>query len=181
MGTWNVNGKFPREDLTPWLAEGAYDLGQGGPGGQGRPKINMPDVYVLGLQEMVDLTATNVALGTQSDKRSKQWLATFEQQLNAAAGAVYGPASSLPGGPMEFVCVGSRYLVGVSIAVYVQARWRRFVGEVADAVAPVGVMGVMGNKGGASVRLRIADSTLCFVCAHLAAHRGAVADRKSVV
>ena len=30
-----------------------------------------------------------------------------------------------------------------------------------------------------SIRLRIFDSTLCFVCAHLAAHRGAVAQRNA--
>jgi len=53
------------------------------------------------------------------------------------------------------------------------------VGDVQDAVAPVGVMGVMGNKGAAAVRLRIADSSFCFVCAHLAAHRGAVAQRNA--
>ncbi|RYY34588.1 hypothetical protein EON62_03160, partial [archaeon] len=48
-----------------------------------------------------------------------------------------------------------------------------------DAEAPVGVMGVMGNKGGASVRFKLFDSTFCFVCAHLAAHRGAVAQRNA--
>lgn len=44
VGTWNVNGKFPREDLTPWLAEGAYDHLEKG----SDVKINMPDLYVVG-------------------------------------------------------------------------------------------------------------------------------------
>lgn len=44
VGTWNVNGKFPREDLTPWLAEGAYDHLESG----SDAKIHMPDVYVVG-------------------------------------------------------------------------------------------------------------------------------------
>lgn len=128
---------------------------------------------------MVDLTATNVALGGESPKRHKQWLGALEQHLNAAAGSVYGPSASMPGGPAEYVLVVTRYLVGVMIAVYAQRRWAGSVREVQDAVAPVGVMGVMGNKGGAAVRLRIADSTFCFVCAHLAAHRGAVAQRNA--
>lgn len=38
IGTWNVNGKWPKEDLTAWLCEGAD--ADGG--------ANMPDIYVVG-------------------------------------------------------------------------------------------------------------------------------------
>ena len=199
VGTWNVNGKFPKEDITPWLCQGADT--------DAKVALNLPDVYVVGLQEMVDLTATNVALGGESKQRSKAWISLLEERLNAA---------SPPSSDAAYECVGSRYLVGICIAVFVKARWRRAVTEVQDNVAPVGVLGVMGNKvrasqaryasmcrlvwqhvtanpmassisisiprpvqGGASIRLRIFDSTFCFVCAHLAAHRGAVTQRNA--
>ncbi len=38
-------------------------------------------------------------------------------------------------------------------------------------IVGVGVMGMLGNKGGASVRMTVFDSAMCFTCAHLAAHR----------
>lgn len=37
----------------------------------------------------------------------------------------------------------------------------------------------MGNKGGAAIRFKLMDSTLCFVCSHLAAHRENVAGRNA--
>lgn len=40
-------------------------------------------------------------------------------------------------------------------------------------------MGVMGNKGAVLVRLSLYDSTLCFVCAHMAAKRANVQGRNS--
>jgi hypothetical protein len=43
----------------------------------------------------------------------------------------------------------------------------------------VGVMGIAGNKGGVSIRLQFYDSTLCFICTHLAAHRENIAGRNS--
>jgi hypothetical protein len=36
-----------------------------------------------------------------------------------------------------------------------------------------------GNKGAAALRLRLYDSTLCFVCSHLAAHQNNVAGRNA--
>ena len=38
---------------------------------------------------------------------------------------------------------------------------------------------MIGNKGGASIRFRFYDSTMCFVCSHLAAHRGNVSGRNA--
>lgn len=47
------------------------------------------------------------------------------------------------------------------------------------STARVGVMGVMGNKGATAVRLNLYDSTLCFVCAHMAAKRANVTGRNA--
>ena len=49
---------------------------------------------------------------------------------------------------------------------------------VATTVA-TGLLGMMGNKGGAAIRFRLLDSTVCFVCSHLAAHRENVAGRNA--
>lgn len=45
--------------------------------------------------------------------------------------------------------------------------------------ARVGMMGVMGNKGAVVVRLSLYDSTLCFVCAHMAAKRANIQGRNA--
>ncbi len=119
------------------------------------------------LQEMVDLNATNVTLTGASLKRASQWQDALERTLNMVA----------PTPDDAYVCVGSKVLVGVYICVFVKVRHKLFVGDVQEAVAAVGVMGVMGNKGGAAVRLRVYDSSLCFVCAHLAAHQNAISER----
>lgn len=119
---------------------------------------------------MVDLTVTNVTMGgAASKKASAQWASLLESALNEG---VRAPEN-------RYEQLGSRCLVGLNIVAFVKARFRQHVADVQDAEAPVGIMGVMGNKGGVSLRLRIFDSTFCFVCAHLAAHRGAVAQRNA--
>ena len=42
VGTWNVNGKMPRESLAPWLLDGASE------GGAGGAPVDLPDIYVVG-------------------------------------------------------------------------------------------------------------------------------------
>ena len=53
-----------------------------------------------------------------------------------------------------------------------------FISLLAASTA-TGLLGMMGNKGGAGIRMRINDSSVCFVCAHLAAHREKVAERNA--
>lgn len=159
VGTWNVNGKFPKEDISAWLTEGAD------------ADVYLPDVYVVGLQEMVDLTAANVVAQAQCGKRSKEWLVLLQETLSkASSGGKEGE---------RFELLGTHYLVGVMIAVLVKKKYRPFITGLQEATAAVGLFGVGGNKGGTALRFRLFDTTFCFVCAHLAAHQNAVAQRNN--
>ncbi len=72
--------------------------------------------------------------------------------------------------------VHTKYLVGLLICVFARDAVLPHIKDVRGTTLGVGVMGMLGNKGGASVRMTVFDSSMCFVCTHLAAHRG-----KSVV
>lgn len=154
-----MNGKFPKEDISAWLTEGAD------------ADVYLPDVYVVGLQEMVDLTAANVVAQAQCGKRSKEWLVLLQDTLSkASSGGKEGE---------RFELLGTQYLVGVMIAVLVKKKYRPFITGLQEATAAVGLFGVGGNKGGAAMRFRLFDTTFCFVCAHLAAHQNAVTQRNN--
>ncbi|EJK59912.1 hypothetical protein THAOC_19817 [Thalassiosira oceanica] len=159
IGTWNVNAKGKDEDLSSWLCA---DWQTHGP----------PDVVVAGFQEMVDLNAVNVAVENKSQQRSQFWVDRIAATLNSRQNTL--------GDPMRtYVQLEAKYLVGLLVVVFVKAPHRSRVKYVHSNSVGVGVMGVMGNKGGVSVRLQFYDSTLCFICTHLAAHRENVAGRNA--
>ena len=66
IGTWNVNGKKVEEDISKWLFAGGSQR---------------TDIFVLGLEEMVDLTASTVVSESQSQKRSQMWLEMVQTAL----------------------------------------------------------------------------------------------------
>lgn len=108
---------------------------------------------------------------------------------------------------MLILQVGEKHLVGILILVFVKEMHTKNIKEVYGATVGVGLMGMAGNKGGASIRFKFYDSQLCFgelvgekknmhgyiflkhplppsppifpVCAHLAAHRENVEGRNS--
>lgn len=61
MGTWNVNGKKPTEDLSTWLVVEPY-----------------PDVYCIGFQEIVDLNASSLLIDHNA---TKPWEDLIEKTL----------------------------------------------------------------------------------------------------
>jgi len=110
---------------------------------------------------MVDLSATNVALAGESIARAKEWQNWLLQTLNAEA---------LDEHSDEVVPVASQALVGVYACAFVKKKHLPFLHDVDVTTTAVGMMG-MGNKGAVCLRFRLHDSTFCFVCSHLAAHR----------
>ncbi|CAM9113698.1 unnamed protein product [Ectocarpus sp. 13 AM-2016] len=152
-GTYNVAGKKSEgEDLGPWLKQCTGE----------------PDIYALGFQEIVDLNAVNVAV---SDSKSQQRAAIWRQELE----------KFLSTKRSRYTLIEHRSLVGIVLFVYVRANHIQdgAVKDVQATTARVGMMGVMGNKGAVVVRLSLYDSTLCFVCAHMAAKRANVLGRNA--
>jgi len=158
-GTWNVNAKGKEESLDAWLCA------DWGPNGQ-----HAPDVVAVGFQEIVDLNAVNVAVDNKTQQRSQFWVERLRSTLSAATG--HDPARG-------YVLLTQRSMVGLLICVFVKTVHQERVRYVNSGQVGVGVMGMMGNKGGVSIRLQFYDSTLCFVCSHLAAHRENVTGRNA--
>ncbi|KAM7452960.1 hypothetical protein BLSTO_06299 [Blastocystis sp. subtype 1] len=101
LGTWNVNGKKIDENINIWLTGSVT----------GKPTA---DIYVVGLEEMVDLTATTVVLESQSQKRAAVWVEMVEKALNRTAKSE----------ETTYVLVEQQILVGVFLCVYVRKSLR---------------------------------------------------------
>ena len=57
--------------------------------------------------------------------------------------------------------------------------WFDLICSFIATTAATGLLGMMGNKGGAAIRFKLMDNSICFVCSHLAAHRENVAGRNA--
>jgi inositol polyphosphate 5-phosphatase INPP5B/F len=157
VGSWNVNAKGKEEPLDQWLrADWA--------------KAGLPDIVAVGFQEIVDLNAVNVAVDNKTQQRSHFWIERLASTLNAGSG-------NDPN--RQYVMLMQKSMVGLLICVFSKQVHESRVKYVNASSVGVGVMGMMGNKGGVSIRMQFYDSTFCFVCSHLAAHRENVTGRNA--
>lgn len=132
----------------------------------------MPDIVAVGFQEIVDLNAVNVAVDNKTQQRSQFWVDRLTTTLNSRCGGNADPNRS-------YVILTQKSMVGLLICVFVKSVHAPRVKYVNATSVGVGVMGMMGNKGGVSIRMQFYDSSLCFVCSHLAAHRENVTGRNA--
>ncbi|KAF0711931.1 hypothetical protein As57867_004966, partial [Aphanomyces stellatus] len=158
-GTFNVNAKKPvsvaeSAKLLYWLRGSHEDK-------------STPDVVAVGFQEIVDLNAVNVVVNNMSGPRSAQWEESILSALNSYVS------------DNGYQVVMHKHLVGILLLVFVRREHAPYVTEVIGTTAGVGIMGMMGNKGGVAIRMKLYDSPICFVCAHLAAHTHNVAGRNA--
>jgi phosphatidylinositol-bisphosphatase len=149
-GTWNVNAKKQEGALDEWLLHA---------------NTTAADIYAIGFQEIVDLNAMNVALDSSKTlSRSQFWHEKIMESLSTLTDNMY-------------YLVGTKSLVGLLLCVYAKDRLSPHISDLRVNTIGVGVMGMLGNKGAVSVRLSVFDSSIAFVCAHLAAHRENVVGR----
>eukprot|EP00123_Amoebidium_parasiticum_P018177 comp24124_c0_seq2/m.43765 comp24124_c0_seq2/g.43765 ORF comp24124_c0_seq2/g.43765 comp24124_c0_seq2/m.43765 type:complete len:870 (-) comp24124_c0_seq2:278-2887(-) len=110
-----------------------------------------PDIYALGFQEL-DLSAQAFLLN--GSVREDYWAQAVEEALSKKG---------------KYLKVRSQQLVGMLLMVYVHESLVPNIRDCDAAMCGVGIMGVMGNKGAVVIRLRLFNTTLCFLNCHLAA------------
>ncbi|CAB1120216.1 unnamed protein product [Ectocarpus sp. CCAP 1310/34] len=159
-GTWNVAGRKldSAEDMGLWLDVDKLDE-------EGDTSVP-PDIFVIGFQEVVELSAQNVVmdsfLDTQSRTNSLQWFTHVYAYL-AQYGERYG---------VRYAMVTEQRLLGTYMLVMAKEDLCPKIANVQTAVVPTGLGGYLGNKGAVAVQLEVGGrSSLCFVCVHMAAHR----------
>ncbi|KFD54399.1 hypothetical protein M513_04742 [Trichuris suis] len=158
-GTWNVNGGqltssvvFRKESsLSNWL----INLSSSNDG-----SFDPYDIYAIGLQEMVDLNASNVLSASLTNQN--HWREAFLKVLNASG---------------CYVLVELVQLVGICLFVFVRPELIPHVRDVSTGIVKTGFGGTMGNKGGTAVSFTLFSTSLCFLCSHFSAGQSQVQER----
>ena len=158
--TFNANGKKPKEDLdiAEWLTS---------------ENDRVVDVYAIGFQEIVPLQVQKVLKVQDVERDARMWDEKILKCLN----------SNINGGRgvTNYVKITSTQLVGVYLTIFVREelirngsiRERPIATTVATGFSlgfRNGSMNVkLGNKGGCCALIKIRDTSIAFICAHLAA------------
>lgn len=111
-------------------------------------------LYVLGLQEVVDVSSPTEALKPFSDPApANKWKAAVQKAL-----------------PRGYQLVSQTHLLGLLLLIYAAPRVVENVSSVSSSTVGTGLLGYMGNKGAVSTRLVLGETTsMVFVNSHLAA------------
>ncbi|KAI0321997.1 SacI homology domain-containing protein [Amylostereum chailletii] len=152
VGTWNLNGRPPSESLLPWLMP--------------RENIVDPDMFVIGFQEIVPLTAQQIV---QTDPEKKRiWENRIMETLDRR-----------PNKKSDYVLLRSDQLVGTALVVLVKAEHTSVIRRVEATTRKTGLRGMSGNKGAVGIRLEFYDTSFCFLTAHLAAGHSNMDERSA--
>ncbi|ESP04692.1 hypothetical protein LOTGIDRAFT_135750 [Lottia gigantea] len=164
--TWNVNGgkhfrsiAYKHQSLTDWLLDAHKTVSMARPD----TDYNTPvDIFAIGFEEIVDLNASNImkASTTNAQEWQKELIKTISRDH-------------------KYVVLNSIQLVGVVLYVFVRPQLAPFIRDVAVEKVKTGLGGATGNKGGVAIRFLIHSTSVCFVCAHLAAGQSQVSDRNA--
>lgn len=164
IGSWNVGAqKNTEEDIGSWFVKGkGIEAALAGLGFSQLDKsdtAHVPgdeevDIYVLGLQEIVDITSAAEALRPYTDPSvAKKWKTALELAL-----------------PKGYCLVAEQQLIGLWLVMYASPEVFPQIKNVSTTSVGTGLMGYMGNKGAVTMRIVLGETTrLVFINSHMAA------------
>ncbi|CCE63659.1 hypothetical protein TPHA_0F01750 [Tetrapisispora phaffii CBS 4417] len=148
-GTFNVSAATDNIDLTKWL----FPVGE-------RFK---PDVFVLGLQEVIELSAGSILNADYT--KGHFWESMVSKCLNK-----FGD---------KYLLLRVEQVTSLLILLFVHVDKVQNFKEVEGASKKTGFGGIAGNKGAVSIRFNYGDTSFCFINSHLSAGDNNVEDRKN--
>ena len=146
-GTFNLNGKSDgaKQDLSAWLWPHL-------------DRAEIPHIVAVGFQEMVELSPQQI-MSTDPIRR-QIWEQSVTRTLNENAKKA---------GTDKYVLLRSGQLVGAALMIFVKVGILGKIKNVEGGVKKTGMSEMAGNKGAVAIRMDFANTSLCFVTAHLAA------------
>lgn len=148
--TYNLNATTYNSsmDLTPWLF----------------PPDNsfLPDIYAIGLQEIIELNAGSI-LNADSSKAGR-WSDALTQQLNSQSSDKY-------------LLLRTESLSSMALYLFVKESLVNNISHVFGASKKTGLGGMTVNKGACAVRFEYGSTSFALVTSHLAAGTTALAER----
>ena len=118
------------------------------------PHDDEVQLYVLGLQEVVDIASVTEAMKPYTDPNpAKKWKSALRSCL-----------------PQGYEKVAEHQLLGLLILIFAAPEIAPTISNVSATSVGTGLMGYLGNKGAVSVRMLFGESTkMTFINCHLAA------------
>ena len=118
------------------------------------PGGNDIGLYILGLQEIVDIGSATEALRPYTDPHpSRKWKSSISEAL-----------------PRGYELVAEQQLIGLLLLVFASPAVAPNITSVSTTSVGTGLMGYMGNKGAVTARVILGETTrMVFINCHLAA------------
>ena len=133
-----MNGKLEKEKLDSWL----------------KLKTGAPDIYFIGLEEVVDLTPGHMLSVDPYIKA--YWEKKILYEINSF-------------GDKRYHSIWSSQLGGLALLLFVDEENKNRIKHIEGDMKKTGFGGISSNKGAIAVHLSLSTTKFCFVVSHLSA------------
>lgn len=91
-----------------------------------------------------------------------------DPSCSSSSSAMMTPAGPEAGGGMNYCLIASKQMVGIFLSVWVRRELVQNIGHLRVDSVGRGIMGRLGNKGCIAMSMTLHQTSVCFVCSHLA-------------
>ena len=130
----------------------------------------LPDFYILGFQEIVDLTSKNILISSNDDKKNK-----IKTKLSEVLKGMKGTEHD------SYQIITELDLIGIYLIIFAKKSIIKYIKNFDSQIIKNGFMGSIGNKGACLLRFNINDSKIAIACSHLSAGQELYEARRSEI
>ena len=130
----------------------------------------LPEFYVLGFQEIVDLTSKNILISSNAEKKDK-----IRKKLSNVLKGMKGTEND------PYQIIKELDLIGIYLIIFAKYSAIKYIKNFDYQTIKNGFMGSIGNKGSCILRFNINDSKIAIACNHLSAGQELYEERKTEI